>query len=265
MNIKQALAALDPTNDDEWTADGLPRVEAVAVLVGSEVTRRQITDANPTFMRPSLTPEQLAFKGGGHHDAQGSGFDTIGTPEPTAVEEPHVAGDESIPADDPPTEEPAEEPAEAPPVEDPKIAAYVEIHDQVVAMNEGVVASDPKKIERAIVEFGRQAEILSARREAIDKRLRDVGRRSARWQAVLNKRGNSSANQQRDAIRRYLEAQRVSRAKRAERAQKFIEAGTTVADVKAQLEGPSKIDAAMRQRKPARSAIRPVYPVAQTP
>lgn len=261
MNIKQALAALDITNDDHWTADGLPRVEAVVTLVGSEVTRRQITDADPSFVRPQ---------------ASGTEFDPVGTP-PTAEPDPK-------PAEKPAEETPAEEPTEAPPKETPAPepnapgapppeeappepdvpadAAKVAVLDDVVTMNVPRVFSDIDLIERAITEFSRQAQILMARGDAIEKKLIDIGRRSASLQNAYQKLGKSTASQQRETIQRYLETQRAARAVRAERAQRFIEAGTTAHDVKAQLEGPSKIDAAMKSRKPGRGTARPAYPVA---
>lgn len=56
MEILEVLKLLDPKNDEQWTADGLPKVDVVAELVGSEVTRTQITDALPDFNRASETP-----------------------------------------------------------------------------------------------------------------------------------------------------------------------------------------------------------------
>ncbi len=49
--IRTALTALDPTKDEDWTANGLPKVEMVSVLVGSDVTRAQIAAAAPGFSR----------------------------------------------------------------------------------------------------------------------------------------------------------------------------------------------------------------------
>lgn len=53
MNINEALSQLDPTNDDHWTNDGLPRLDAVSELTGSQVKRAEVTNANPTFSRTS--------------------------------------------------------------------------------------------------------------------------------------------------------------------------------------------------------------------
>lgn len=52
--ILQALAQLDTTNEDHWTSDGLPRMDAVMQLAGTtSLTRDQVTLAAPRFTRSS--------------------------------------------------------------------------------------------------------------------------------------------------------------------------------------------------------------------
>jgi hypothetical protein len=51
QNIRDALARLDSMEDDHWTQDGSPRIDAVASFLGSSVTRQQIIDAAPHFSR----------------------------------------------------------------------------------------------------------------------------------------------------------------------------------------------------------------------
>lgn len=51
MDIKEALEQLNHEDDDSWTEDGLPKVEVVRKITGSDVTRREITDAAPGFRR----------------------------------------------------------------------------------------------------------------------------------------------------------------------------------------------------------------------
>lgn len=56
MTIKEALQQLDPTDEAQWTSDGLPLVEVVRGLTGKEVlTRKEITDADPEFCRDKAT------------------------------------------------------------------------------------------------------------------------------------------------------------------------------------------------------------------
>ena len=50
-DIKAALESLDAGNDDHWTSDGLPRVDVVEELVGSDVTRADLKKAAPEFTR----------------------------------------------------------------------------------------------------------------------------------------------------------------------------------------------------------------------
>lgn len=52
IDIKAALLKLDVSNDNHWTAEGLPRLDTVKMLVGDQsVTREQATQAIPGFTR----------------------------------------------------------------------------------------------------------------------------------------------------------------------------------------------------------------------
>lgn len=54
MDIKEALSQLDTLNDDHWTQSGDVRIEAVAKLVGSAVTRQEIINVAPHFNRTNV-------------------------------------------------------------------------------------------------------------------------------------------------------------------------------------------------------------------
>jgi hypothetical protein len=282
MDLKQALARLDPADDDHWTADGLPRVDAVSMILGRDVKRAAITDA-----APGMTRETFAA----------SGFPPIGhepeadpspkTPDPTPTPEPGVPEQEpTTPPAEPeqpaeaPMPEPATEPAaepkvtpdadgpgteetpESPPMEDtPQQHAEVEAFDDVVGMSPSQVYNDIDLVDRAIEEFARQAVVLGARKEAIVKALAELSQRSvmlSRARNILLRRG--AKPKQATPIQDYLRRSQEARAKRAKQAQAFIAAGTNADDVIEQLEGPSKVDAAMKARR-QRGAQRPVYPV----
>lgn len=59
-NILDALRQLDPLNDDHWTANGDPRIEAVKVLLGADITRGEIVSAAPDFNREKAArPDEL--------------------------------------------------------------------------------------------------------------------------------------------------------------------------------------------------------------
>lgn len=50
--IVEALQKLDPTNDNQWTQDGLPKLEALKFMMGGEnATREQVNEAAPGFTR----------------------------------------------------------------------------------------------------------------------------------------------------------------------------------------------------------------------
>ncbi len=49
--ILEAVMGLQPGNDEHWTTDGLPRLDAVENLLGASVTRKQLTNAAPDFNR----------------------------------------------------------------------------------------------------------------------------------------------------------------------------------------------------------------------
>lgn len=59
QQIIEALGLLDPTNDDQWTADGLPKVEALKL---EGIRRADITDAAPHYRRDNRVIEPAVKK-----------------------------------------------------------------------------------------------------------------------------------------------------------------------------------------------------------
>lgn len=53
MNAKiiEALLKLDVGNDNQWTQDGLPKLESLKFHIGESVTREQVNEAAPGFTR----------------------------------------------------------------------------------------------------------------------------------------------------------------------------------------------------------------------
>ena len=51
MDLREALSQLDTLNDDHWTAEGAPKIDAVKEIVGGPVTRQDIINAAPHFTR----------------------------------------------------------------------------------------------------------------------------------------------------------------------------------------------------------------------
>jgi hypothetical protein len=52
-NIKTALALLDVNNDGHWTAEGLPRLDALSEIAGENIKREQLNEVAPEFSRAS--------------------------------------------------------------------------------------------------------------------------------------------------------------------------------------------------------------------
>lgn len=51
--IVAALQSLDKNVDANWTTTGLPRVEVIESIVGFELTRQDLKDVAPDFVRPA--------------------------------------------------------------------------------------------------------------------------------------------------------------------------------------------------------------------
>ena len=52
ITIKDALNFLNPEEDDDWTNDGMPRMDVVEKLIDDKsITRQNVTDADPEFCR----------------------------------------------------------------------------------------------------------------------------------------------------------------------------------------------------------------------
>ena len=77
--LKEALGKLDVENAEHWTADGAPRVDAVASLLGVQgLTRKHITDIAPDFNRTKaaekpLEPEKKDGEDGAQTQQDGEG------------------------------------------------------------------------------------------------------------------------------------------------------------------------------------------------
>jgi len=189
MEIVEALAQLDVTNDAHWTGDGLPKVDVVASLVDNDkLTRAMIVDAAPEFNRSLANAEQ-----------------------PPAPIEPEV-----------------EAPVGLTPLEQCE-AKIAELQDEVNDISKEVETLDNK---RKILQ--RQVHILSGQADRL--RPRDAGQQNIT--AYLA--GQHKITQDRAAVRRQLQESGVA----------ALLNKSTVAP----------IDAAMKQRKPARGTVRPTRP-----
>ncbi len=81
MNQKliEALSKLDPNVAEHWTADGLPRLDAVKSFYGSDVSRDDINTAVKGFHKTNLTPLQEILDAGKGNDTS----ENLGNPGDT--------------------------------------------------------------------------------------------------------------------------------------------------------------------------------------
>ena len=116
--ILEAVRALDPHNDEHWTADGLPRLDAVENLLGASVNRKSVTNAAPDFSRQVALSLVDAPEDGEPPvdeppvDDEDTDAETVPqSPKPTTPPDSDTASNDDEDEDDPLAEGPADEEA----------------------------------------------------------------------------------------------------------------------------------------------------------
>jgi hypothetical protein len=246
MDLLQVLRTLDPENDDHWTTDGLPRVDAVTKIVGGKVDRDQITDAAPLLNRESMRADP----------------GTKGNQKP---EQPAEVADVGSSPAAPPFAKVAQESAKSDPAATfltSPVDDLVEFEDKdaaelnVLEMPTQVVMRSPALLRKAIAEIDLLYQAKSKERDKLTHELKVLAGKSETASIVLSRIAGKEKSQ--DGVKQYLEQARKAREEKAARARAFIEAGTTVKDVAKQLQTKSPLDAAMAIRKPVPGSQRPV-------
>lgn len=221
--ILEAVRGLDPNNDEHWTADGQPRLDAVENLLGGDVSRKAVTNAAPDFTR------QVARN-------------LVDAPEDREppVDEPPVEGDEDETQeqdDEVTSEDESTEPEAVPQSPEP-----TEQTDEVTADNDEDDDTDPLAEGPADLEAEMDAEILEAqeRVDAIRQGLEEGKRMLTEAEEELGKLVDAK-NQ---AFPPMTPAEAIQRFQRSELAKRAAARGAS---------GPSPLDAAMKAaRKPRR-------------
>jgi hypothetical protein len=254
MDLKHALALLDPNVDDHWTADGQPRIDVVRdILDGETVSRQEIIDAAPHLTRSTARDGAQDGSGAlsaegeaeGHGDGQGAAGASQGAAGDGQDADPseELEHDKDTPAagtDDGEGAGGAPEPIELP----DGVTSVLELPpDRVLA--------SPELTELAWREL--EAQIAQAHREkvAIEERLAKLAAQAELLTRLRDRITRSNpAQQTQDAIRHYLQTSNRSREERITAAKRFIAQGTTARDVAAQLRGgPSQLDSAMGHKR----------------
>lgn len=225
-DIRVALSRLNPENLEHWTIDGLPKVDEISNRLCEEVTRQQITEADPEFNRAKARKMK----------ADGIKFE-----KEKAEKEPPLAP----------------EPPKKHYLPDNAVVNVVEPRDDVVGMAPKAVYSDRRLVRRAIDEFSRQYELLRKRRDSLTEQLDILSKRIE----VASKVFSRFKEVRESPIRDYLEQARKTREEKANRARRFIEAGTSADEVRDAVDSRAKIDRAMNARKAVPGSTRPAHPM----
>jgi hypothetical protein len=187
--LKDVLEELDQKDDSNWTAEGLPTLDAVSKKVGRTVTRKELNEISPGFVRKM--------------DAKGEKFERKVAAAPAAVNATPV--DEPVPPthqDSGETDRDAEAGsteqiiaghdagiAEAQKLVDDAnatLAERVAARDRAVLANETALAGKPKHVQQmestlAFIEAGkRDRGATSARLAPVDEAMARVGSRPTR-------------------------------------------------------------------------------------
>lgn len=235
MDIKQALEYLDPDDDSHWTAEGLPRIEAVSSLVERTVKRQEITDAAPMFTR--------AFAAG----------------LPVEDDDENEQGDETttdagVPGAE--VEESVEGDGEGGDGETGDGLASPSSPISVLDRPAGEILASRELLEQALIELGDKVIEVSRRKSDIEKELASINNQCVILSRHLDRMTKHDPGRSTRDIQAYLRRTHEARAQRVLRAQAFVQAGTNMKDVIEQLRGGSRLDAAM-ERKRTRGTQRP--------
>jgi hypothetical protein len=206
--IKQALAKLDVSNDNHWTAEGQPRIDTVKMLASDQtITRDDITKASPEFTRETATAALAQAPVAQAPVAQtGQGSAGAGSNEPPVDNQPPAIQETAAIVD---------------PVNlDEYDAAIADAWEAVDEMNQARVKFDEEYAKR-----------VKAYDAAVDAKVQ-----AGAGETVVN------------AIQGYHESQKRLLQARADRGRTLQEAGLTAKDLSALLPGRSPIDAAMGRK-----------------
>lgn len=228
-NITLALKKLDPTNDDHWTSDGAPRMDAVhAVAEDESITRKQVTDAWPEFNREVAAAQDVEEPKEGNAPEE--------KPSETEAEKPKEAEA---------SQEGEKQASEEDPKEGEKQASETEHaeHRRVVQLDK--VQEEYEALSEEIVE-------LQAQVRALQEKLK-VKNHQLTMLAPLVKTPGYDHREDQKARMDYIKSQTRNRAERAGSAAEVL-SKLNLANV-----GKSPLDQAMA-RKTQRGTQRPQYP-----
>ena len=231
--ILEALSQLDPLNDDHWTTDGAPRMDAIEAIVGDKsITRKDIVNAAPDFNREKASqPPEDDEQSGDQGEAQENQTNGEGSQE----QQPNPDDDEDEDEDEPQGE-----------LEIPTGQTEAEFIQWMLTLK----ANDLESLEETLKEqINQLAQGIEQAKDLIIKTRRAVTATRQRIQQIVP----GSTNQ--DAINDFIKAQNAALAAKVARRNEILKG------VKAdELDPRAPIDAAMA-RKTKRGTQRPTRPI----
>ena len=264
MNIKEALAALDPSNDKHWTGDGMPRMDVLQKLTQTpELSRTEVTNAAPDFSRASVLAAETPETPTEDSDVEASTESDETAPAAEAVTEVQTGGDFEIPAGGDVMVE-ASQPdvvaLEATPGETVTVTPVTpEIATQAPETAVPAPATKLEALQAALAVHTEAMNTANAVKEDADKALKASSDQVNALNRQIDAVVRSDPHAATAGIRDYIAMQNKIRADRAMKAHRFM--GTTGAkpgDVAKVLEVRSPLDKAFAGRKAPRGSVRPV-------
>ena len=249
MQLNNALAHLDPDVEEHWTANGLPRMDALVAFMGGDtsITRKQVTDADPELTRDVARARLESAAVDPDEEVEDDEDQEL---EDDGLDELEEELDEEL-------EDEGEGVDEAPElVEDEGEGIDVNHPEAVLELSPQEVLQDAQLCELAVVamdhRINRKVQELEALKESI--------RQDNAWNEIVKRQHQRHQERNRvkpNPVRDYLKRNQETRTKKALAAQRFIEGGTTAREVSEALNPLSKLDRAMRRRKAERGSKRP--------
>ncbi len=272
MNIKDALAKLDPADDGHWTADGMPRMDVLQKLTKSpDLSRTEVTNAAPDFSRASVLEAEAPAPSPEDENVEASPeapeAPEVAEASPEVTDEKTSFADLDIPAGAVMVEavKPGGEAVEANLAE--TVAVTPEALEIVTQAPEKPVSAPQTKLEALQAALAVHTDAMNAadgiKKDAVKAFLEASDQVNAlnRQIEVIEKTDPHAATA---GIRDYIAMQNKIRVDRAGRARAFLgNSGAKVGDIAKALEIRSPLDKAHLGRKAPRGTQRPATRIPQ--
>ena len=268
MNIKDALATLDPADDGHWTNDGMPRMDVLQKLTKSpDLSRTEVTNAAPDFSRASVleaeAPAPSPEDGNVEASPEAPEAPEVAEASPEVTDEKTSfaeAGDVMVEAVEPGGEAVETNLAET-------VAVTPEALEIVTQAPEKPVSAPQTKLEALQAALAVHTDAMNAadgiKKDAVKAFLEASDQVNAlnRQIEVIEKTDPHAATA---GIRDYIAMQNKIRVDRAGRARAFLgNSGAKVGDIAKALEIRSPLDKAHLGRKAPRGTQRPATRIPQ--